>query len=167
MIIGMEQVLDAVKAQLDIIKDIDYEDGGFADQVDLADDVWFGNPGILPEQQYPYLYVEPVLSVPKDETTGMMRRTLTIRISLLVDPRPYYDQTEIVEQTASREMVRTMTAIESHFEKTALRIPDGLAVNTQRVDVASTEYAQQVRGALYSLGASIVLAVDQKRPRRS
>ena len=163
--IGMEQVLDAIRDELDSLAGLDYDEGGIRDQIELAEDVWWGNPGILAITQYPYLYIEPVLSVPQGETTGRMTRTLTVRVVLLIDPRSLYDVDEVVEQTASREMVRAMTAIEAHFEKTSLRIPDGLAVNTQKVTVATTEYAQQVRGELYSLGASIVLSVDQRRPR--
>lgn len=160
----MEEVLDAVVAQLNIVKDLPNPEG-FFDQLDLPDNIWFGNPGILPAHQYPYIYVEPQISVPRDENTGRRRRTLTIRIALLVDPRAYWDETEIVEQTASREMIRTMESIERWFERDQFNTPNGLAPGVTKVVVAQTEYAQQVRGSLYSQGASIVLTVDKSRPR--
>lgn len=160
----MEEALDAIIAQLNIIKDLE-SPTGFLDQLDLPDNIWFGNPGILAAQQYPYIYVEPQISVPRDENTGSRRRTLTIRIALLVDPRTYWDEAEIVEQTASREMIRTMESIEQWFERDLFKTPNGLAPGVQKVVVAQTEYAQQVRGSLYSQGASIVLTLDKSRPR--
>lgn len=161
----MEEVINAIVAQLDIIADLTRANGGFADQIRLAQNVWWGNPGVLADQQYPFIYVEPVLSVPQSETTGTKTRTLTIRIVLLADPRELYDETEIVEATASREVVRTMESIERWFEKTSLRAVNGLAEGVTDLEVASTEYAQQLRGTLYSTGASILMSVNLKRPK--
>lgn len=163
----MEEILDAIIAQLNIIKDLDYSDGGFRDEIDLVQNIWFGNPGILPSQQYPYIYVEPQQSVPRDANTGRIRRALTVRIILLLDPRELWDDSEIVEATASREMIRTMDSIERWFEKDQFRTPDGLTPGVHSVVVSTTEYAQQVRGALYSQGASILLTIDKSRPRIS
>lgn len=156
----MELALDAVVAQLMIMKDLTRQNGGFSDELILPEDIWWGNPGTLADQQYPYVYVEPVLSVPKSETTRDKTRTETIRIVVLADPRPFYDVTEVSEATASREIVRTMEVIERWFEKTSLRIPNGLLPGSTDLVVTSTEYANQLRGQLYSLGASVVLSVD-------
>lgn len=161
----MELIIDAIVEQLTIMQDLPRDEGGFLDEIDLADEVWWGNPGVLAEQQYPAIYVEPVISSPESETTGNMTRTETIRIVLLADPRVYYDETEISEGTASREMVRTMEAIEKWFQKTSLRQPNGLAPYTSRLVVGQTEYAPQFRGSLISLGATVVLLVDSKLPR--
>jgi hypothetical protein len=161
----MERFIDAVVEQIDIVKALDQSEGGFADQIELAQDVWWGNPGVIADQQYPLIYVEPVVSVPESETTGTKTRTETVRLVLLADPRVLYDPTEIVEATASREVVRTMESIEAWFEKTSLRVVNGLFEGCTKLVVASTEYAQQLRGTLYSTGASILLTADVKRAK--
>lgn len=161
----MEEVLDAVIAQLNIIKDRDYSEAGFFDQIDLADDIWFDDPGILPVTSYPFMFVEPRTESKVNETTSTIERTLTLRIGLVVDPREFYDPTEVTETTASREMIRTMSAIRRHFERTSLRTPNGLAENTTGLEVGDTEYEQQLRGDVYSRSATITLNVRKKYPR--
>jgi hypothetical protein len=158
----MDKVLDAVIEQLDIIKDIPYDEGGFLDEIDLPDNVWFDDPKILAENQYPFMFVEPVNSVKVNETTKDIERSLTIRIGLVVDPRLYYDASEVTETSASREMIRTVEAIRRHFERTSLRVPNGLSENTTSLEVGSTDYLQQLRGDLYARSAQITLSVRKK-----
>ncbi len=161
----MDVVLDAVIAQLDIIKDVPYAEGGFLDEINLVDDVWFDDPRILPQSQYPFMFVEPVNTVKSSETTKDIERELTIRIGLVVDPRLYYNANEIVETSASREMIRTVEAIRRHFERKSLRMPGGLSENTTGLEVGSTDYVQQLRGDLYGRSAQITLRVRKKYPR--
>lgn len=159
------EIIDAVTRELQTLAGTDSDSGGFRDRIELPQSVWFGNPGILPDNLYPYIYVEPVIGVKESETTANITRRYNVRIVLLIDPRNLYDETEVTEQTASREMIQTMEAIEQHFEKTTLRKPDGLAPGVMKVDLAATEYAQQIRGTFYSLGASILLEIDGRRLR--
>lgn len=161
----LAEIIQAVVDNIQGLSILDSEDGGFKDQIELAQDVWYGNPGILPDHQYPYIYVEPVIGSPESENTGYITRRYNVRVVLLVDPRPLFDETEITEGSATREMINTMENIERHFEKTSLRKPDGLYAGVKKVDLRQTEYAEQVRGTLYSLGASILLEIDARRPR--
>lgn len=161
----LEEVLDAVRDQLEIMTDLPLAEGGFSEALTLPEEVWWGNPGVLAFQQYPAIYVEPVVSNPESETTGRLTRTLTIRIVVLADPREYYDTTEVSEGTASREMVRTMEKIELWFQKTSLRWPEAIAPFVAKLEVGTTEYAQQFRGNLTSLGAATTLLVDVKFPK--
>lgn len=160
----MEEVLDAIIAQLNIIKDRVYAEGGFRDEIPI-EAVWFDDPRILPAESYPFIYVAPGTSRKTGEQTGFIDRTLTIQIGLLVDPREFYDAEEVTETTASREMLRTVDAIERHFERKTLRLPDGLADNTKNVEVGETVYTQQLRGDLYGRSALITLNVDKRYPR--
>lgn len=158
----MEQVLDAIVAQLNIIKDIPYDEGGFLDEIDLAEDIWFDDPRILAEDQYPFMFVEPVQTDKVGETTKDIEREHIVRVVLVVDPRAYYDETEISEQSASREMIRTVESIRRHFERTSLRVPGGLAENTTGLEVGQTAYPQQMRGDLYVRSAQLTLRVKKK-----
>ena len=160
----MEEVLDAVIAQLNIIKDLDYDSGGFKDEIDI-EDVWFDDPRILPSESYPFIYVAPGTSRKTSENTGSIERTLTIQIGLLVDPREFYDESEVTEISASREMLRTVDSIERHFERKSLRMPSGLSENTKGVEVGETVYTQQLRGDLYGRSALITLSVKKQYPR--
>lgn len=163
----MDIVLDAVIAQLNDIKDLPYAEGGFLDEIDLVDDVWFDDPRILPENQYPFMFVTPVSTEKSSETTTFIDRTLTIRVGLLVDPRDYYDETEVVETSASREMIRTMDAIRRHFERRSLRRPGALSVNVIGIEAGRTEYLQQLRGGLYARSATLTLLVTKRYPTLS
>lgn len=160
----MEEVLDAIIAQLNILKDLDYDEGGFRDEIPL-EAVWFDDPRILPAESYPFIYVAPGTSRKTGEDTGSITRTLTIQIGLLVDPRQFYDELEVTEISASREMLRTIDSIERHFERKTLRLPNGLAENTKMLEVGETAYTQQLRGDIYGRSALITLNVDKKYPR--
>ena len=159
----LAEIIDAVVAHLETLSDLDLDSGGFRDQIELPERVWWGNPGILPAQSYPFIYVTPEISQRESETTSTTTRRYNVRIVVLVDPRPLFDVTEIHEMTAGREMVNTMEAIEAHFEKKSLRVPNALAPGVKGFTVQQTEYAEQVRGDLYSLGASVLLEIDAKR----
>lgn len=161
----MEEVLDAIIAQLNSIKDLDYDQGGFLDQIDLADDVWFDDPRILPAQSYPFMYVTPVSEAKVSETTADVERALTITVGVVVDPREYWDDSEVVETSASRESIRTMEAIRRHFERTSLRKPGGLAPGTTGVECGDTRYLETLRGSLYSRESNLTLVVRKKYPR--
>lgn len=160
----MEKVIDAVITELNTLKDKDYDEGGFRDEIDL-EEVWFDDPRILPSESYPFIYVAPGTSRKVNEQTGFIDRDLTILIGLLVDPREFYDVTEVSEATASREMLRTVYAIERHFERKTLRMPGGLAENTKNVEVGETVYSQQLRGDLYGRSALVTLTVRKQYPR--
>jgi hypothetical protein len=161
----VEDVVTAVVAEIMELNGLTFEEGGFSDEMPLPDPVWWGNPGILPDPNYPYIYVEPVTSVKKSETTGSIVRTLTIRIALLADPYNLYDVDQVSERAVTLEMVRTIEAIQRRFEKTSLREPNALAPGVQSVEVPTTEYANQFRGNLISLGAAVTLLVDIKLPK--
>lgn len=163
----MEEVIDKIVEQLNLLADLSFDEGGFRDEISLVEDIWWGDPGILSNEQYPFMFVEPVTSEPNRElgTTRSAGRTLTIRIGLLADPREFYDTEERTEATASREMVRTLENIERHFERKTLGMPGVLGEGVKGVEVGTTLYATQVRGSLYSIGAQLTLNVDRQRPR--
>ena len=160
----MDLVIDAVIEQLNILKGIDYEDGGFRDEIDV-EQVWFDDPRILPTEQYPFIFVAPGVSRKTGESTQFIERTLTVQIGLLVDPREFYDASEATEQTASREMMRTMDSIERHFERKTLRVPGGLVDNTKGIEVGETVYSQQLRGDVYGRSALTTLSIPVQRRR--
>lgn len=160
----MEKVLDAVIAQLHILRGLDYSDGGFRDEMPI-NEVWFDDPRILPIESYPFIYVAPGTSVKTMEDTSSVERTLTIQIGLLVDPRLFYDETEFTENSASREMLRTINSIERHFERKSLRLPGGLSENVKGIEVGQTAYTQQLRGDVYGRSALVTLEVKKRYPR--
>lgn len=162
----MDKVLDAVVEQLNTLKDLDYSDGGFNDEISLAGDVWFDDPRILPEEQYPFMFVAPVTSRKVNENTSYIERELTIAIGVVVDPRAYYNVDEVVEVSASRELIRTAENIARHFERTTLRKPNGLSENTTGLEVGSTDFGQQLRGDYYARSAQVQLTVRKKYPRQ-
>jgi hypothetical protein len=159
----MEEVLDAIIEQIDLLADTPREDGGFRDEIPLVDDVWFGDPKILPSQNYPFIYVEPVTSEKTSETTQSITRRLTIRVGIVTDPTEYWSEEEVVETSGSREMVRAIESIEQRFEKKTIRNVGDLAPGVTAVDVGTTTYNTQVRGDYLATQAEIIILVDVKR----
>jgi len=158
----MEEVLDAIVAQINILADTPRSDGGFQDEILLVDDVWFGDPKILPAQNYPFIYVEPVTDEKTSETTQSITRRLTIRVGVVVDPTEYWSEAEVVETSGSREMVRTIESIQRRFEKKTIRNVGDLADNVTAVDVGTTTYNTQVRGDYIATQAEVIILVDVK-----
>jgi hypothetical protein len=164
----MEQVIDAVIEQLNQMRVLDRSDGGFADAVELSDAVWWGDPKILPEQAYPFMFVEPVTTVKTSENTGYITRHETVRVGLLVDPRDFFNQASAqdTETPETREMVQTMDAIERWFEKTTLRLPNGITLGSKGLEVGTTSYDTQLRGDYFSSTAMLMLEIDVRYPRQ-
>lgn len=163
----MEKTLDAVIEQINLARQLDFDEGGFSDQISLNEsDIWFGDPKVLPEQAYPFMFVEPVSTVKTSENTQFITRHETIRVGLVVDPRDFFNAAAITEVSATREQVRTMDNIERWFEKTTLRMPNGLVPNSKGLEVGTTTYASQLRGTLAASGAQLLLEVDVQYPRQ-
>lgn len=162
----MEIVVDRLVEELDILAAKDYDEGGFRDEIELAQTVWWGDPLIVAEQQYPLLYVQPVSTTDARGTTSEVWRDLTIQIVLLADPRTLYDEAEIVEATASRELVRASSAIERHLETINLAMPGGLGEDSRSVVVRETTFPPQLRGSLM-LSSAVLTVVVQKAYKRN
>jgi len=160
----MELILDKLVADLQNLADTLYADGGFSDEMPLESYVYWGEaPSTLGIEEYPLLEVVPVTSEPAGGTTGNVNRALTIRVTLLYDPVPFYDASETAEATASRETVRTMDSIEQYLEKTTKMQLDGLA---RSAVVGATEYASLLpRGTVNMRSASATINVEIQRQR--
>jgi len=157
----MEQVIDRLVEELDILKDLDFDEGGFRDEVDLADDVWWGDPNTAADQQYPLMYVQPVNEVPAGGTNSQVFKDLTIEVACLVDPRTEWDETEVTEATASRELVRIGSAVNRRLETININLPGSFVERVRSITVTETSYPSQTRGAL--LLSSVVLTVVVQR----
>jgi hypothetical protein len=162
----LEEVLDKLVADIQDLADTDYADGGFRDEMPLGHNVWWGEaPEQIPNESYPTVEVVPVRTEPAGGTTHFAFRDLTIRVTLLYAPTAFFDGSETSEQTAQREAVRTMDAIERYLEKTSKRMLDGLA---RSAVVGATDYAPLLpRGTMNVRSASATIDVQIQRPLTS
>lgn len=157
----MEQVIDALVAELDILADLDFDEGGFADQIALAGGVWWGDPGILAVHQYPAAFVVPVRTTDAQGTNAQTWRNHEVQIMVLADPRNLFDTTEVVESTAMRELVRAGSVIERRLETINLAMPGGLSEGSRSITLTETSYPPQERGGL--LLASVIVSVTVQK----
>lgn len=162
----LEEVLDKFVADVQDLANKPYSEGGFSDEMPLGHDVWWGEaPENIPNEDYPTIEIVPVRTEPAGGTTHMAFRDLTIRVTLLYAPTAFFDASEIAEQTASRETVRTMDSIEMYLEQTSKRMLDGLA---RSAVVGATDYAPLLpRGTVNVRSASATIDVQIQRPLTS
>lgn len=162
----LEEVMDKLVEDIQNLADTTYVNGGFSDEMPLGHNVWWGEaPEQIPNEDYPTIEVVPVRTEPAGGTTHNAFRDLTIRVTLLYAPTAFFDASETAEQTASRETVRTMDAIEMYLEKTSKKLLDGLA---RSAVVGATDYAPLLpRGTLNVRSASATIDVQIQRPLTS
>lgn len=158
----MESVVDAIVAELTLLKDTASADGGCADIMTI-EAVYWGDPGIIPVNSYPCFTVQPVQDLPDIETTGYEVRDLQVLITLLIDSRAYWDAT-VLEATGDRQLVQVMEKVRNWFRTDHNRSLSGLA-GTREVKASATDYMVQVRGSVLAKSAQVTLTVNKQRMR--
>src|SRR5688572_14053219 len=112
----MEQVVDRLIAEMDEL----IREEEFMQAMTPGTDTKFDDPGLVTIDEYPYLYVAPMLDEPLSETTGYDVRLLTIQIGVVVNASDYFDPT-VNELPASRELVRASSLIRKRLRRTSKR----------------------------------------------
>lgn len=158
----MEDVVDAIVAELELFKDTTSASGGCSDIMTI-EAVYWGDPGIIPVNSYPCFTVQPVQDLPDIETTGYEVRDLQILITLLIDSREYWDAT-VLEVTGDRKLVQVMEKVRNWFRTDHNRSLSGL-VGTREVKASATDYMVQVRGSVLAKSAQVTLTVNKQRWR--
>lgn len=158
----MEDVVDAVVAELETFRNTTSSNGGCSDIMDI-EAVYWGDPGIIPVNSYPCFTVQPVRDLPDLETTGYEVRNLEVLISLLVDSRQYWDAT-VLEATGDRQLVQVMEKVRNWFRTDTNRHLRGL-LGTREVAASGTDYMVQVRGSVLAKSAQVTLTVNKQRQR--
>lgn len=158
----MEDVVDAIVAELELFKDADSASGGCADILTI-EAVYWGDPGIIPVNSYPAFTVQPVRDVPDIETTGYEVRDLEVLVTLLIDSRAFWDAT-VLEATGDRQLVQVMEKVRNWFRTDHNRSLGGLS-GTRELKASATDYMVQVRGSVLAKSAQITLTVNKQRQR--
>src|SRR6187399_3628070 len=92
-----------------------------------VDDVFFGDPGIVQVDQYPYIFVEPNVDNPISSTAGKAGydiRELTVSVGLVVNASDFFDPT-VSEVSGLRDLVRAMALIRKLFARLSKTTFDG------------------------------------------
>lgn len=159
----MEAVVNSIVSNLNTFINTTKVNGGCSDIIGI-NAVYWGDPGILPVNQFPLFTVQPVRDVPQGETTGYEMRDLHVQITLLIDSRDYFDK-YADEATGDRIMVETMEQLRAWFRRASKRTLDGLT-GVRDVKVTATDYMVQVRGSVIAKSAQITLVVNQQFTRQ-
>lgn len=158
----MEDVVDAIIAEITLFKDTDVSDGGCADIMTI-EAVYWGDPGVIPINSYPAFLVQPVRDLPDIETTGYEVRDLEVLITLLIDSRPFWDASTL-EATGDRQLTQVMEKLRNWFRTDHNRSLNELA-GVREVKASATDYMVQVRGSVIAKSAQVTLTVNQQRQR--
>jgi len=158
----MENIVDAIVAELELFKDTNTAGGGCADILTI-EAVYWGDPGILPVNSYPAFTVQPVRDLPDIETTGYEVRDHEVLVTLLIDSRSYWDASTL-EATGDRQLVQVMEKVRNWFRTDHNRSLSGLG-GTREVTASGTDYMMQVRGSVIAKSAQVTLTVNQQRQR--
>ena len=158
----MEDVVDAIIAELETLRTTDSDAGGVADILTI-EAIYFGDPGIIPVNSYPAFLVQPVRDLPDIETTGYEVRDLEVLVTLLIDSRSYWDATAL-EATGDRKLTQVMEKVRNWFRTDSNRHLDGLD-GVRELVATNTDYMMQVRGSVIAKSAQVTLTVNKQRGR--
>lgn len=143
----MEQIIDALVAEIDNFRAADSSTGGIYDLIDVNGPTRWGDPGIVTVDEYPFFYVEPQRHEPSIETmsrAGYDVRTNYVQCCFVVNTADYFDP-ESDDVPATRQCVIVGEALWKWLRRfSKLRLND--PTNVRNVVVQSVDYVPQVRG---------------------
>jgi hypothetical protein len=137
----MEEVVDRIIAEIKAMIALPKTSDGIADVIEIKD-VYFGDPGVIPQSLMPAIIVEPKSEVPTAETTGYDRRSINVDIMLMIDARQYFE-VDSSEAIGDRILVQSAELIARWFRMKDKRQLDGLVIDTVVLD---TTYDVEPRG---------------------
>jgi hypothetical protein len=158
----VEDIVDAIVAELELLKDATFADGGCSDILTI-EAVYWGDPGIIPVNAYPCFTVQPVRDLPDIETTGYEVVNFEVLITLLIDSREFWNAS-VLEATGDRQMVKVMKNVRNWFRtdhNRSLRGQDGV----REVKASGTDYMVQRRDSVVAKSAQVTLTVNKQRER--
>ena len=153
----MEDTLDRIISELEALVATDE----FKDIMEIQSIYW-GDPGLVSVDEYPYLYVEPNVDNPISSTAGRAGydvRDLTVSVGLVINASDFFDPA-VDEVSGSRAQVRAMALIRKLFarlSKSSLGSP-----TTRSVKVNATNYVPDMRNAVFVRVALTTLVVQKQ-----
>lgn len=160
----MEAVVDKILKELKLFSAAPEAEGGISNIFDI-EDYYFGDPGIIPEYNYPVFLVQPVRDTPTSETTGYEIRNLQILITLAIDAREFFDA-DSEDANGDRRLARAAALLRRWLRRTANRQLDGEAGQVREVGVTEVNYLPELRGNVITKTAQLTLTVIKQYPRQ-
>jgi hypothetical protein len=152
----MESVVERIISELSALKDTEE----FEDIMEIQS-VYWGDPGIVNVDEYPYLYVEPNVDTPISSTAGRAGydvRDLTVSVGLVVNASDFFDPT-VDEVSGSRAQVRAMALMRKLFARLSKTTFDG---TVRSVKINSTNYVPDLRNQVFIRVALTTLVVQKQ-----
>jgi len=152
----MEQTLDIIISELESLVATDE----FKDIMEIQSIYW-GDPGLVSVDEYPYLYVEPNVDNPISSTAGRAGydvRDLTVSVGLVINASDFFDPA-VDEVSGSRAQVRAMALIRKLFARLS---KSSLGGTSRSVKVNSTNYVPDMRNQVFIRVALTTLVVQKQ-----
>lgn len=157
----MEETVDALVAIVTEWSQAVAADGGIADVMQI-NSVYWGDPGQLPQYNYPATYVQPQRDEPDIETTGYEVVNLSILVGIMIDARDFFDAS-VEEATGDRDLTRAAASLRRWLRRETHRTLDG---TVRDVKVLTTDYIPEVRGEVIVKSAQLSLVVNTQYQRQ-
>lgn len=152
----MEQAVDTIISELESLIATDE----FKDIMEIQS-VYWGDPGFVSIDEYPYLYVDPQMDDPISSTAGRAGydvRDLTISVGLVVNASDFFDPS-VEEVSGSRAQVRAMALIRKLFARLS---KSSLGGTSRSVRINSTNYVPDMRNQVFIKVALTTLVVQKQ-----
>lgn len=155
----MEQIIDKLIEEMDSLAATE----DFRNVMDLGASCHFDDPGLVMHNEYPYMYVAPLVDAPKGETvgrTGYDIRIMTLQIGVVVDVADFFDAT-VSELPATRELVQVSALIRKRLRRLGKRTLDDLS-GVRNVSVEQTNYVPDLRENTFVRVAVTTITVERQ-----
>lgn len=157
----MEETVDALVEVVNAWTQALAEDGGVLDVL-TVNSVYWGDPGQLPQYNYPSVYVQPTRDEPDIETTGYEVVNLSILVGIMIDAREFFDAS-VEEATGDRDLTRAAASLRRWLRRETNRTLDG---TVREIKVITTDYMPEVRGEVIVKSAQLSLVVNKQYQRQ-
>lgn len=157
----MEETIDALVEVVTAWTQATAENGGILDVL-TVNSVYWGDPGQLPQYNYPSVYVQPTRDEPDIETTGYEVVNLSILVGIMIDAREFFDAS-VEEATGDRDLTRAAASLRRWLRRETNRT---LAGTVREIKVITTDYMPEVRGEVIVKSAQLSLVVNKQYQRQ-
>lgn len=155
----MEEVIDKLIEEMEELR----VSSAFLDVMDISTETKFDDPGLVLVDEYPYIYVAPILEEPKSETIGRAGYdvlNLNIQIGIVINAADYWDPT-VNELPGSRVLVKASKLVRRRLRRLMKRSLDGLD-GVRHVSVGSTNYVPDLRDNVFVRLAVTSITVERQ-----
>lgn len=156
----MEEVIDKLLSEMDELR----EEPDFVQIMDVNVEAKLDDPGIVHIDEYPYIYVAPIMEEPISETMGRAGydvRLLTLQVGIVINASDFFDPI-VSELPGSRALIQASSLVRKRLRRLSKRNLDNLQ-GVRAVRVQTTNYVPDLRGEMFLVRAAIITLTVERQ----